>query len=79
MVGLLPLVNAHRKFLKAYEREPGNATIANNLQLLNSSSSFIQRGPLSHAVLAITAAVLFYMALTGMYGYVRSGMAHLAR
>jgi Flp pilus assembly protein TadD len=39
------LVNARRKFLKAYEREPGNPTIANNLQLLNSSSAFIQRAP----------------------------------
>jgi Flp pilus assembly protein TadD len=39
------LANARRKFLKAYEREPGNPTIANNLQLLNSSSSFIQRSP----------------------------------
>ena len=39
------LVNARKKFLKAYEREPGNPTIANNLQLLNSSSSFIQRSP----------------------------------
>jgi Flp pilus assembly protein TadD len=39
------LVNARRKFLKAYEREPGNPTIANNLQLLNSSSRFIQRAP----------------------------------
>jgi Flp pilus assembly protein TadD len=39
------LVNARRKFMKAYEREPGNPTIANNLQLLNSSSGFIQRSP----------------------------------
>ena len=39
------LVNARKKFLKAYEREPGNPTIANNLQLLNSSSGFIQRNP----------------------------------
>ena len=39
------LVNARRKFLKAYEREPNNPTIVNNLQLLNSSSSFIQRSP----------------------------------
>src|SRR5262249_57118203 len=29
------LANARRKFLKAYEREPNNPTIANNLQLLN--------------------------------------------
>jgi Flp pilus assembly protein TadD len=39
------LANARRKFLKAYEREPTNPSIANNLQLLNSSSSFIQRSP----------------------------------
>jgi Flp pilus assembly protein TadD len=39
------LVNARRKFFKAYEREPYNPTIANNLQLLNSSSGFIQRAP----------------------------------
>jgi Flp pilus assembly protein TadD len=39
------LANARRKFLKAYEREPGNPTIANNLQLLNSSAGFIQRAP----------------------------------
>src|SRR5262245_17649932 len=39
------LANARRKFLKAYEREPNNPTIANNLQLLNSSSGFIQRAP----------------------------------
>ena len=39
------LVNARRKFLKAYEREPNNPTLANNLQLLNSSSRFIQRAP----------------------------------
>src|SRR5690349_9055562 len=39
------LVNARRKFLKAYEREPNNPTIANNLRLLNSSSRYIQRVP----------------------------------
>jgi Flp pilus assembly protein TadD len=39
------LANARRKFLKAYEREPYNPTIANNLQLLNSSAGFIQRAP----------------------------------
>jgi Flp pilus assembly protein TadD len=39
------LANARRKFLKAYEREPGNPTIANNLQLLNTSHNFIQRAP----------------------------------
>jgi Flp pilus assembly protein TadD len=36
---------ARRKFLKAYEREPNNPTIANNLQLLNASYTFIQRNP----------------------------------
>ena len=39
------LVSARKKFMKAYEREPNNPTIANNLQLLNSSSAFIQRAP----------------------------------
>ena len=39
------LVNARKKFTKAYQREPRNATIANNLKLLDSSSRFIQRGP----------------------------------
>jgi Flp pilus assembly protein TadD len=39
------LANARRKFLKAYEREPNNPTIANNLQLLNSSYTYIQRTP----------------------------------
>jgi Flp pilus assembly protein TadD len=36
---------ARRKFLKAYQREPNNPTIANNLQLLNASYTFIQRNP----------------------------------
>jgi Flp pilus assembly protein TadD len=39
------LASARRKFLKAYEREPNNQTIANNLKLLNSSEKFIQRVP----------------------------------
>jgi Flp pilus assembly protein TadD len=39
------LVNARKKFLKAYEREPGNPVIANNLQLLDSSAKFIRRVP----------------------------------
>jgi len=39
------LVNARKKFVKAYEREPNNPTIANNLKLLNSSSRYIQRVP----------------------------------
>ena len=39
------LVNARKKFLKAYEREPNNPVIANNLKLLDSSSKFIRRVP----------------------------------
>ena len=39
------LVKARAKFLKALEREPNNPTILNNLQLLNSSSRFVQRSP----------------------------------
>jgi Flp pilus assembly protein TadD len=39
------LVKARVKFLKAYQREPNNPTIANNLQLLNSSYNVIQRSP----------------------------------
>jgi Flp pilus assembly protein TadD len=39
------LKRARAKFLKAYQREPGNPTIANNLALLNSSYHFIQRAP----------------------------------
>jgi Flp pilus assembly protein TadD len=37
------LVAARKKFLKAYEREPDNPMIVNNLKLLNSSYRFIQR------------------------------------
>ncbi|MBV9239514.1 MAG: tetratricopeptide repeat protein [Xanthobacteraceae bacterium] len=37
------LRRARAKFLKAYQREPDNPTIINNLQLLNSSSRYIQR------------------------------------
>jgi Flp pilus assembly protein TadD len=37
------MVAARKKFLKAYEREPDNPMIVNNLKLLNSSSRFIQR------------------------------------
>ena len=37
------LVEARRKFLKAYERDPTNPTIANNLELLNSSALIIRR------------------------------------
>jgi Flp pilus assembly protein TadD len=39
------LASARRKFLKAFEREPNNQTIANNLKLLNSGERFIQRVP----------------------------------
>jgi Flp pilus assembly protein TadD len=37
------LVEARRKFLKAYEREPNNPTVINNLELLNSSERVIRR------------------------------------
>jgi|SRR5665213_113585 len=37
------LVEAKRKFLKAYERDPHNPTILNNLKLLNSSERYIRR------------------------------------
>jgi Flp pilus assembly protein TadD len=37
------LLNARKKFLKAYEREPNNPMIANNLKLLDSSSRVIRR------------------------------------
>ena len=37
------LVPARRKLLKAYEREPTNPTIVNNLALLNSSERVIRR------------------------------------
>ena len=37
------LRNARRKFLKAYELEPNNPTILNNLALLNSSGNFVRR------------------------------------
>lgn len=39
------LHHARIKFLKAYEREPNNPTILNNLNLLNSSLKYIQRAP----------------------------------
>jgi len=39
------LRKARAKFLKAYEREPNNPVIVNNLALLNSSYHFIQRAP----------------------------------
>ena len=39
------LAKARSKFQKAHELDPTNATINNNLELLNSSQSFIQRPP----------------------------------
>jgi Flp pilus assembly protein TadD len=37
------LTRARKKFVKAYELDPTNPTIANNLQLLDSSRKFIDR------------------------------------
>ena len=37
------LIEARRKFLKAYDRDPTNPTIVNNLELLNSSAGIIRR------------------------------------
>jgi Flp pilus assembly protein TadD len=39
------LIMARKKFEQAWAREPGNPTIANNLQLLNASSRYVQRNP----------------------------------
>ena len=39
------LPHARAKFLKAYEREPNNPTIINNIKLLNSSTRYIEREP----------------------------------
>lgn len=39
------LALARRMFLKAYERDPGNPTIANNLKLLDESQHYISRSP----------------------------------
>src|SRR6266576_370925 len=39
------LVKARAKFVKALDREPNNPTILNNLQLLSTSSRFVQRSP----------------------------------
>ena len=39
------LTRARRKFAKAYELDPTNPTIANNLALLNGSRRFIERPP----------------------------------
>jgi Flp pilus assembly protein TadD len=36
---------AREKFLKAYQREPNNPTILNNLNLLESSGRFVRRNP----------------------------------
>jgi Flp pilus assembly protein TadD len=36
-------VEARRKLLKAYEREPHNSTVINNLKLLNSSERYVRR------------------------------------
>ncbi len=36
---------ARKALLKAYEREPQNPTILNNIKLLNSSNQFIERSP----------------------------------
>lgn len=39
------LKEARRIFLRAYELDPSNPIVANNLELLNSSYRFIQRPP----------------------------------
>jgi len=39
------LTKARVKFLKAYQLDPTNPTVNNNLQLLNSSYRYIQRAP----------------------------------
>jgi Flp pilus assembly protein TadD len=39
------LTRARLKFQKAYQLDPTNPTVINNLQLLNSSRRFIQRAP----------------------------------
>jgi Flp pilus assembly protein TadD len=39
------LAAARAKFLRAYERELNNPTIANNIQLLNASYRYIERAP----------------------------------
>jgi Flp pilus assembly protein TadD len=36
---------AKKKFLAAYQREPGNPMISNNLQLLESSARYVERVP----------------------------------
>lgn len=37
------LISARTNFLKAHDLDPGNATVANNLQLLGSSYNAVQR------------------------------------
>jgi Flp pilus assembly protein TadD len=39
------LTKARAKFLRAYQLDPTNPTVINNIQLLNSSSRFIERVP----------------------------------
>ncbi len=39
------LALACRMLLMAYERDPGNPTIANNLKLLDESQRYISRSP----------------------------------
>ena len=39
------LREARRSFLRAYELDPGNPVVLNNLELLNSSYRYIQRLP----------------------------------
>lgn len=39
------LQGARRKFLRSYELDPNNPTIANNLELLNASRRSVQRAP----------------------------------
>ena len=39
------LREARRSFLRAYEIDPGNPVVLNNLELLNSSYRYIQRPP----------------------------------
>ena len=39
------LNGARKKFMRAYQLDPGNPVIANNLELLNGSRQFIERPP----------------------------------
>jgi Flp pilus assembly protein TadD len=39
------LGKARAKFLKAYQLDPTNPTVINNIQLLNSSYRFVERIP----------------------------------